>query len=92
MLNLTNKLDVVLKEFNDITDCNQKVLYMEQLLKEYNLIPNLKIFTERKDQVIAEKYRNAGNEYFKKKQMQEALEKYNERYDQKPLVASFLLI
>lgn len=67
------------KELNTKNDGSRKILFIEDLLKKHNLIPNFEEWKQKKDQAKSDLYRNEGNKCYKQKRFMDALENYNKR-------------
>lgn len=65
--------------FQKLEDNNERVLFIENLLRKYNLIPNFDGWKLKKDMVISDVYRNEGNKFYREKKFLDALEHYNKR-------------
>lgn len=76
---ITGKHDKAMQEFHAKKDINQKVLFVEKLYKEHNVLPNFEEWKEKKDPAKSDLCRNEGNKFFREKKFMDALKYYNER-------------
>lgn len=75
----SGKAESDIYKFEALTDNNQRVLFVENLLVEHDLIPKFETFKQKKNVAASNLYRNAGNDFYKKRQFVEALDRYNMR-------------
>lgn len=73
----TGNIVEISKEFNNIKDNSERVNFLESLLLEYNLIPNVEDFKKPKNNVISKDFRDKGNKFYSGRHYVEALENYN---------------
>lgn len=68
------------KEFNDLKDNNERIIFAENLLKEHNFMPNIEQYKLVKSNKKADEFRSdVGNRFYKEKKFEEALLFYNKR-------------
>jgi hypothetical protein len=68
------------KKFQELEDNNERILFAEEVLKKHNLIPNFEELKLKKNNKFSDEFRNDGNQFYKDKNFQKALEMYNKRY------------
>lgn len=80
LLTKNGSFDKTIAEFNAKRNDSERVVFLEQLLKKHNLIPDfLTSKLKEKDSEKAEHCRSDGNKSYSKKKFLEALMFYNGR-------------
>lgn len=79
LLEIAGKLDTTTQKLRALKDNNEKVLYVENLLKKHNLLLNFEEWKEKKDPAKSDLYRNEGNKCYREKKIMTALACYNRR-------------
>jgi hypothetical protein len=70
----------VLKKLAEIDCYNKKALFLEGILKDHNLIPEIAKFQQKKSQETSDYNRDQGNKIYGKRNFLFALGLYNKRY------------
>lgn len=73
------KFDKVVEDLGNQDDDNKRVLFLEQLLKKHDLIPEFSANPWMKDQETSEMFRHLGNQQYDAKDFKDALKHYNAR-------------
>lgn len=80
LLKSTRKHKITAKKFEKIRDGHHKILFLEDLLNETGLNPDLNGYNMKKNLDLSNFHRVAGNDSYKKKNFMDSLERYNKRF------------
>jgi hypothetical protein len=80
MLEKRDEYKTVLKKLEETPNFNEKVLLLEEILKQHDLIPNFEKFKEKKSQEVSDN-RESSNKFYEKRKFVYSLVIYNKRFD-----------